>query len=74
MHSIIIDLILIGLVYSALLYLLFLYNKRRKGNDDNTDEEGGLPINNTPKLDLPPGICLPDGPTNKRKEHEEVLV
>lgn len=75
-----IDLLLCGITYVILIYLMFelMLNKKPDWKDDD-DDGGGISINNSPEIDLPPGVSLPvDGPTNKRKlrkeETEEVLV
>ena len=74
------DLILCGLAYLILVYLMLaLMKKRRKdlGGSDN-DDDGGVAVKGPPEVDLPPGICLPDGSPKlrftEREERKEVLV
>jgi hypothetical protein len=80
MNSFMIDLLLCGITYVILIYLLFelMLNKKPDWKDDD-DDGGGVSINNTPEIDLPPGVTLPQGgPDRKRslpkEEPEEMLV
>lgn len=67
------DLILSGLAYLILVYLMVtLMKKRRKdmGSGDN-DDDGGIAVKGPPEVDLPPGVCLPDGSPKLRFIEEE---
>jgi hypothetical protein len=62
LHGYIIDMILCGITYLFLVYFMFtLIKKRRKGFDGDDDDDGGLPVSTPPEIDLPPGVCMPDG-------------
>lgn len=70
------DIFLCTATYLILIGFI-LWRKRRKNrpDDGSQDGDGGLPVENGPKLDLPPGVCLPgDGPRLIRKDqYDEVL-
>ena len=57
------DLILVGIAYLILVYLMVTLMKKRNkdvgGHDD--DDDGGISVKGPPEIDLPPGVCLPDG-------------
>ncbi|MEQ9423220.1 MAG: hypothetical protein RJQ09_02295 [Cyclobacteriaceae bacterium] len=76
MSAVTIDFILSGLVYLVLIYFMItLLAKRKRSTDSDDDNDGGITVSGPPKIDLPPGICLPDDPVRKlREEQEEVLV
>ncbi len=74
MMSIFVDLLLFCLIYAAILCVLYIHHNRRKRKDNDSDEDGGLPVFTPPELDLPPGICLPDGPSHAKREKDEVLI
>lgn len=76
MQTVIIDLVLFGFIYAILLAFIFVReSKRRRGNDPDSDDEGGLPVNLPPDIDLPPGVCLPDDNPGKNKpEPEEIFA
>lgn len=74
MVNIFVDLLLFCLIYAVILCVLYIHHNKRKRNNGDSDEDGGLPVFNPPELDLPPGICLPDGPSTTKREKEEVLV
>lgn len=73
------DLLLCGLAYLILVYLMVALMKKRKrdigGSDD--DDEGGIAVKGPPEIDLPPGVCMPDGSPKLKfvdeEEREEVL-
>ncbi len=74
------DLILCGLAYLILVYLMVTLMKKRKkdmGSGDN-DDDGGISVKGPPEVDLPPGVCLPDGSPKLRfieeEERETVLL
>jgi len=54
-----------------------IWHKRSNNRSDGSsnDGDGGLPVDSGPKLDLPPGVCLPgNGPSvMKREQLEETL-
>lgn len=55
--------------------MITLLAKRKRSTDSDDDNDGGITVSGPPKIDLPPGICLPDDPVRKlREEQEEVLV
>lgn len=74
------DLILCGVAYIILVYLMVVLMKSRKrnlgGHDD--DDDGGIAVKGPPEIDLPPGVVLPDGSPRLRlveeDEKEEVVV
>lgn len=79
MHGYIFDMILCGITYLFLVYFMFtLLKKRRKGFDGDDDDDGGLPVSTPPEIDLPPGVCMPDGSPKlkivKEDIHEECLA
>ena len=79
MHGYIFDMILCGIAYLFLVYFMItLIKKRRKGYDGEDDDDGGLPVSSPPEIDLPPGVCLPDGSPKlkivKEDFKEEVLA
>lgn len=78
MNGYIVDLILCGIVYLFLVYFMVtMMRKKNKGYDGDDDDEGGLPVTSPPEIDLPPGVCLPDGSPRLRiteDVHDEVLV
>jgi len=53
------DLILCGIAYVILTYLLVTLLKKRKNDNGSNDDDGGLHIDRHPKIDLPPGITWP---------------
>ncbi len=75
-----IDMLLMGAAYIIMVYFMVVLMKKRNfrfGNDDDDDDDGGVSVNSTPDLDLPPGVTLPDDrPTRRIKveEPEEILV
>lgn len=72
MHSIVIDLLLCGFIYGILLAIIFVReSKKKRGNDSDGDDEGGLPVLSPPEIDLPPGVCLPDDPRVKKQDTTE---
>lgn len=69
------DLVLSGLVYLVLVYFMVtLLKKRRKSTDSDDDNDGGISVTGPPRIDLPPGVCLPDDPIRMVREEEEVLI
>lgn len=71
----IIDIVLCVVLYCVLLVFIFWKNNHNKNNDSDGDDEGGLPVNLPPDIDLPPGICLPDDlPKKSIPETEEVFA
>jgi len=74
------DMILFGLAYVLMVYLIIRLVKIRRwkgnGNRDD-DEDGGIELWKDPDIDLPPGICLPDGGPGKKvkiEDTDDVLV
>lgn len=61
-----------GITLGAFIFILGIkwWKSDRKPDDDTNDGDGGIKIPNTPDLDLPPGICLPDSPVLK----DEILI
>ena len=78
MNGYIIDLVLCGIAYLFLVYFMVtMMRKRKKGYDGEDDGDGGLPVTSPPEIDLPPGICLPDGSPKLRfteEVHDEILA
>ena len=79
MSGYVFDMILCGIAYLFLVYFMFtLIKKRRKGYDGEDDDDGGLPVTGPPEIDLPPGVCLPDGSPKltvlTEDIHDEVLA
>ncbi|MFA0962202.1 hypothetical protein AB9P05_10365 [Roseivirga sp. BDSF3-8] len=54
------NIFLCGVVYVIMVYLMvkLLKKKNIKLPPDDGDD-GGLEVENTPKIDLPPGVCWP---------------
>ncbi|KYG84498.1 hypothetical protein AWW67_05145 [Roseivirga seohaensis] len=71
MNSIYFDLILSGLTYVILTYLIFQLMKRRKVNNGTDDDEGGVSEFIPPHIDLPPGVVWPDSPLVKKRKPEK---
>ncbi len=69
MKSFAVDLILSGLTYVILTYLTFVLMRKRK---NNRGDDGGDFHLDPPKIDLPPGVVLPNSPYIR--EEEEVLA
>lgn len=66
------DLIQSGLLYVIMIYLIFRLIKKRKGND-NDSNDGGISHLTPPKIDLPPGVSWPvSDPECLEKEVEDV--
>jgi len=65
MGQFVIDIILCLIAYGVLIYFLSVFlRKSRKGPNKGGGKDGGdggISIDKTPKLDLPPGVCLPKG-------------
>lgn len=77
MQNLVLNLIFFGLIYTALIVFFFWKeSKRRNRESEDGDDEGGLPVATPPRIDLPPGVCLPvDGPLRvKQEEPEEVFA
>ncbi|MFT4736408.1 MAG: hypothetical protein ACI92W_000513 [Paraglaciecola sp.] len=76
MSSLIMDISLCIATYIILLGFIFWKKyKRNDSGDSSSDDEGGLPVETDPKLDLPPGVCLPGSrPTLKRSDKLEELL
>lgn len=79
MQVIIIDIAIGLLLYSICLFVLIMRDqnrqKKNRNQNDEGDDEGGLPVSLPPDFDLPPGICLPDDPRVIRvEEREEVFA
>lgn len=76
MGSIFFELSVLFLVCTLMFTFVFILQTRRKDDKDtDSDDEGGLPVNLPPDIDLPPGVCLPDDPKrHKIIEHEEVFA
>lgn len=68
-----VEIIFSGVLYVVITFSLFKvfrrWGKRRSSRPNNTDNDGGLLMEESPiDLDLPPGICLPgQGPTYKKE-------
>jgi hypothetical protein len=71
MSSLVIDLILCGLAYVILIYVMATMTnnslKKRGGSQD--DGDGGIEDLTPPKIDLPPGVQWPsDSPKSRMPE------
>ncbi|MDN5204428.1 hypothetical protein QQ008_23750 [Fulvivirgaceae bacterium BMA10] len=65
------------MAYVILVYFMFTLMRKRnlKTGEDNNDDDGGIDVPTSPKIDLPPGISLPsDGPYKKIEEPEEMMA
>ena len=74
MSSLVIDLILFGLAYVILIYVMATMTKRslKKGDNSEDDGDGGVEDFTTPTLDLPPGVQWPsDSPKSRIPEPVE---
>ncbi|MCH7402477.1 hypothetical protein ACFOUP_17350 [Belliella kenyensis] len=58
MSSLLVDLILLGLAYVVLIYIVATLTKphAQKGKNKGEDGEGGVEDYTPPKIDLPPGV------------------
>ncbi|MDA0196610.1 MAG: hypothetical protein O2887_16360 [Bacteroidetes bacterium] len=75
MNAVSIDFILSGLIYIVLIYFMIRLSKKKRNSDNDDDNDGGISIAGPPKIDLPPGVCLPDDPIRRIKEEpEEIYV
>ena len=76
MSGIYLDIFLCLTTYFILLAIIFWRKiRRQRPGESGDDGEGGLPVDSGPKLDLPPGVCLPgDGPTLKVEQFEEMVA
>lgn len=84
MNHFILDILLCVVAYGILVYFMSIFlrrNKKNTGNQGGNDGgDGGVNIDDTPELDLPPGVTLPDGrgpgvptsPSPKPKEEIEL--
>jgi len=75
MSSLVIDLILCGLAYVILIYVMATMTKKSLKRKDNSGDEGdgGIEDYTPPKIDLPPGVQWPDdGPKSRLPEPMEV--
>ncbi|SFU10656.1 hypothetical protein SAMN04489724_4029 [Algoriphagus locisalis] len=74
MSSLVIDLVLFGLAYVILIYLMATMTKnsiKKKGSGED-DGDGGIEDFTPPKIDLPPGVQWPsDSPKSRRPEPVE---
>lgn len=70
------DMILSGIAYVIMTYFVMKMIRHKKTRTDGDDEnDGGIPVQLLPDLDLPPGVTLPkDGPSERTREPEEMLV
>ena len=75
------DMVLCGVVYLIIVYLMFVLMRKRSGlnnkkGEGGDDGDGGILLPTRPEIDLPPGVLWPDeGPGGKKirkKEEEEV--
>ena len=76
MSNLYVDIILCGLVYCILLWII-IWRRRSNNNPGNggDDDDGGIPVSKLPDLDLPPGVTLPSGsPSKKVDEYEEAFA
>ncbi len=75
MNAVSIDFVLSGLVYIVLIYFMVTLSKKKRNSDNDDDNDGGISIAGPPKIDLPPGVCLPYDPMRRIKEEpEEIFV
>lgn len=69
MSSLVIDLVLCGLAYVIMIFVMASMTKKsikRRGNSGE-DDDGGIEIYTPPKIDLPPGVIWPsDSPKSPR--------
>ncbi|HHP7242151.1 MAG TPA: hypothetical protein ACFCUD_10780 [Cyclobacteriaceae bacterium] len=73
-NSYFLDIALSVFIYVFLLFLLLSVLDNTRGNaEDDDDQDGGIKIPGPPKLDLPPGVVLPDSPRSKSPT-EDTLV
>lgn len=78
----IIDLILSSLLYAILVLLTYRLTKgwrpeNRRGNNDDDEGDGGVPVWPDDIIDLPPGVVPPGDTHDGRKKNlkeEEVMV
>ena len=71
MSSLVIDLMLCGLAYVILIYVMatMTNNSLKKGRRRDDDGDGGIEDFTPPKIDLPPGVQWPsDSPKSRIPE------
>jgi hypothetical protein len=71
--------IAVGMIIYTIFLVVLLYRDkafgRRRGKNDEGDDEGGIPVSLPPDFDLPPGVCLPDDPKAlKLMEADEIYA
>tara|TARA_R110002020_G_scaffold234_1_gene1242 strand:+ start:625 stop:852 length:228 start_codon:yes stop_codon:yes gene_type:complete len=74
MSSLVVDLILCGLAYVILIYVMATITKKSliKGDSSEDDGDGGVEDLTPPKIDLPPGVLWPsDSPKSRVPEPVE---
>ncbi|MFD2035872.1 hypothetical protein ACFSKL_13800 [Belliella marina] len=75
MSSLVVDLIVLGLTYVVLIYIVAILTKarlNRQKNDSQDDGEGGVENYTPPKIDLPPGIVWPSDIRSKNRDKTPV--
>lgn len=71
MPGMLIDIGFCLLTYAILIRIILWRKNIRRRNENDNDDEGGLPVFSGPELDLPPGVCLPiNGPKKPAPEEE----
>lgn len=69
MSSLVIDLILCGLAYVILIFVMASMTRKsiRRDEDSGQDGDGGVEAHIPPKIDLPPGVIWPaDSPKSPK--------
>lgn len=68
MSSLVVDLILFGLAYVLLIFVMATMTNKsiRKGGNREDDGDGGIEDFTPPKIDLPPGVQWPSDSPKKR--------
>jgi hypothetical protein len=69
MSSLVVDLIMCGLAYVVLIFIVATLTKARinRDKDNNDDGDGGVEDFTPPKIDLPPGVIWPSDGSKKKK-------
>ncbi|WP_187328798.1 hypothetical protein [Echinicola rosea] len=68
MSIMVVDMIVFGIAYILLVYLVMTMIRppHKPNKNRNGDGDGGIETNSPPKIDLPPGVIWPsDGPKAK---------
>lgn len=75
MDSLLIDLVLSGIAYVVIIFMVITFTKvkLKRGKNSDDDEDGGIILDIPPTIDLPPGVLWSDdSPKDKPIRPQEV--